>query len=270
MVHVSETCESDEPHLLTHVHTTQASVHEAMCTEPIERALVAKALPPEEHLVDAAYVSADLLVKSQQVYGIALIGPTRPDANWQSRVEGAYRSDDFILDWEQQRAVCPQGQVSISWKAHTDVRGSPFIQVQFSSRDCGPCENRALCTRAKAPQGRTLRLHPQPQHEALKAAQAWYDSEEGKSQYRRRAGIEGTLSQGVRAFGMRQTRYRGLDKVHLQNVAIAAAMNVDRVVAWLEGHPQAKTRTSRFAVLASPFYARFEQVKKHRHLPTSN
>jgi len=36
-------------------------------------------------------------------------------------------------------------------------------------------------------------------------------------------------------------------------VAIAAAMNVDRVVAWLEGHPQAKTRTSRFAVLAPPF-----------------
>jgi transposase len=252
MVHVSETCGLDEPHLLTHVHTTRASVHEAMCPDAIEGALFAKALPPDEHLVDAAYVSADLLVKSHEEYGIALLGPTRPDANWQSRVEGAYRTDDFRLDWECQQAICPQGKVSISWQAHTDARGSPFIQVQFSSRDCGPCAHRALCTRAKLPQGRTLRLHPQRQHEAFKAAQAWYDSDEGKRQYGRRAGIEGTLSQGVRAFGMRQTRYRGLAKTHLQSVAIAAAMNVDRVTAWLEGRPQAKTRTSRFAILAPP------------------
>ena len=70
----------------------------------------------------------------------------------------------------------------------------------------------------------------------------------------RRAGIEGTLSQGVRAFGMRRTRYRGLDKTHLQNVAIASAINVDRLVAWFDGQPRATTRTSRFAMLA-PLHA---------------
>ena len=255
MVHVSETCEPDAPHLLTHVHTTRASVHEAMCTEAIEQALVDKELPPQEPVVDAAYVSADLLVQSPQAYGIALRGPTRPDVNWQMRGEGAYHPDDFCIEWDQQRALCPQGKASISWQAHTDSRGSPFMQGQFSTRDCRPCEHRALCTRAKQPQGRSLRLHPRPQHEALKAARAWYESEEGKIQYRRRAGIAGTLSQGVRALGMRRTRYRGVDKTHLQNVAIAAAMNIDRVVAWLEGCPRAKTRISRFAALA-PHHAR--------------
>ena len=54
MVHVSETCEPTEPHLLTHVQTTTAAVHEAMCTDDIEQALVEKNLPPHEHLVDAA------------------------------------------------------------------------------------------------------------------------------------------------------------------------------------------------------------------------
>lgn len=48
---------------------------------------------------------------------------------------------------------------------------------------------------------------------------------------------------------MRRSRYRGLDKTHLQNVAIAAAMNVERLVAWLDGRPRAQTRTSRFAAL---------------------
>ena len=39
-------------------------------------------------------------------------------------------------------------------------------------------------------------------------------------------------------------------KTHLQHVAIAAAINIDRIVAWLEERPRAKTRTSRFAALA--------------------
>jgi hypothetical protein len=53
MVYVSETCEPTAPHLLTHVHTTTAAVHEALCTAPIQQALVEKDLPPSERLVDA-------------------------------------------------------------------------------------------------------------------------------------------------------------------------------------------------------------------------
>jgi transposase len=249
MVHVSETCEAQAPHLLTHVHTTAASVHEAKCTDDIHQGLLDKALAPGDHFVDAAYVSADLLVQSVQDYGIDLRGPTRPDVSWQVHVEGAYRPDDFHIDWEQQWARCPQGKQSISWTERLDAHDRPFIQVQFSQRDCTPCDHRARCTRIKSSQARVLKLHPQPQHEAFKAAQAWFESDEGKRQYRRRAGVEGTISQGVRAFGMRRSRYRGLDKTHLQNVAIAAAMNVNRLVAWFDGRPRAQTRTTRFAAL---------------------
>ena len=70
-----------------------------------------------------------------------------------------------------------------------------------------------------------------------------------KERYKRRAGIEGTLSQGVRGFGMRRSRYRGLAKTHLQNVLIGTAINIDRLVNWLDGIPTAKTRTSRFKAL---------------------
>src|SRR5262249_23770287 len=76
-------------------------------------------------------------------------------------------------------------------------------------------------------------------------------TEEWKAQYDKRAGIEGTLSQGVRAFGLRQCRYRGLPKTRLQHLAIAAAINIDRLAAWLDGRPHAKTRVSRFAALAA-------------------
>ncbi len=116
MVHISETCDEDNVHLITHVHTTPADVHEAMCTESIHKALVDKGLPPREHLVDAAYVSAELLVRSQVHYGIDLVGSGRVNPRWQTKVEGAYTGEQFIIDWEQRVAHCPQGVVSADWR----------------------------------------------------------------------------------------------------------------------------------------------------------
>jgi len=106
------------------------------------------------------------------------------------------------------------------------------------------------CTKAQEV-GRQLALHPRPEHEPLTAARARQDSEAERRLYALRAGIEGTLSQAVRAFGLRQARYRGLAKTRLQNIAIAAALNLDRISAWLSNRPLAPSRTSRFAALAA-------------------
>jgi transposase len=249
MVHVSETCESTAPHLLTHVHTTAATVHEAQCTTPIQQALIEKELPPREHFVDAAYVSAELLVHSRDEQGITLRGPTRPSQGWQMQVAGAYTIEHFTVDWEQQQVCCPQGKWAASWHERVEQDGSPSIVAAFRRQDCQACPARPLCTQAQQ-QGRQLRLPPQDQYEALTAARAWYASEEGIERYQQRAGVEGTLSQGVRAFGLRRTRYRGLPKTHVQHIATAAAINIDRLVAWLDQRPRAQTRTSRFAALA--------------------
>jgi transposase len=249
MVHVSETCEPTAPHLLTHVHTTTAAVHEAQCTAPIQQALRAKGLPPSEHLVDAAYIDAELLVSSYKNDGITLRGPARPHPNWQTKVAGAYTLADFAVDWERRQVHCPQGKAAASWAERGDATGRAYIQVRFRPQDCRACSMRAFCTQT-ARAARSLTLHPQAEFEALQAARTWYRSAEGQERYKRRAGVEGTLSQGVRGFGLRYTRYRGLTKTHFQHVATAAAINVDRIVAWLNGHPRAKTRTSRFAALA--------------------
>ncbi len=60
-----------------------------------------------------------------------------------------------------------------------------------------------------------------------------------KQQYAIRAGVEGTISQAVRGFEIRNCRYVGLTKTHLQHLFTAAAMNVVRVINWLEGVPLA-------------------------------
>ncbi len=55
----------------------------------------------------------------------------------------------------------------------------------------------------------------------------------------------------MRAFGLRRSRYRGLAKTHLQHVATAAAIELERLAAWFRAVPRAVTRTSRFTALAA-------------------
>ena len=248
IVHLTETCGDDTVNLLTHVVTTAATVHEARCTAAIHEALVAKGLPPGEHLVDSAYVDAELLVRSREDHGIALVGPGRPDPAWQTRVEGAFTLERFAIDWDRRRARCPAGKLSTSWSEGVEGTGRPYVRVLFRQADCGACAARASCTRSRS---RNLKLPPRAEHEALRMARGQLTTEAGRRVYARRAGIEGTISQGVRAFGLRRSRYRGLAKTHLQHVATAAAVNLGRLGAWFDAIPRGATRTSRFTALAA-------------------
>jgi transposase len=72
-------------------------------------------------------------------------------------------------------------------------------------------------------------------------------------EYGRRAGIEGTLSQGMPVCALRRSRYVGQAKTHLQHLLTAAALNLVRIAQWLLDQPRAKTRVSAFArLLAAP------------------
>jgi transposase len=249
MVHVSETCDPGAPRLVTHVDTTPATAHEATRLDAIHAALAAKGLPPGEHLADAAYISAALLVRSAEAYGVAMVGPPRPDPTWQRRA-GGYTADAFRIDWGRRQAVCPEGRVSAHWHAYAGARRDAYVKVRFAPADCRACPARAGCVRS-ATGARQLLLHPPAQHAALAAARARQASPEGRRAYALRAGVEGTLSQAVRAFGLRRARYRGLPKTLLQHAATAAALNLARLDAWLAERPLAPTRVSRFARLAA-------------------
>jgi len=104
--------------------------------------------------------------------------------------------------------------------------------------------------RSKVGGARQLLLPSKEIYLALKKTRSMFSSNEGQSEYRQRAGIEGTLSQGIRRGTVRRSRYVGLSKTHLQEVATAAGINLLRTVNYLNQVPIAKTRISRFARLA--------------------
>jgi len=93
-------------------------------------------------------------------------------------------------------------------------------------------------------------LRPQAEHIALQTARQWQKTEAFKEEYAKRAGIEATISQATRAFELRQTRYIGLAKTHLQHLLMAIAINLVRFDRWHTATPRAKTRTSRFSAFA--------------------
>jgi transposase len=249
-VHLTETCDAKRVHLITQVTTTPAHVAEAKCTAAIQQALIDRGRAPKTQLADAGYIAADLLVESTWQRGITLVGLVRDNARWQQKVDGAYAVEQFRIDWKARQAHCPQGHTSVGWWPYTHANGHHYIRVTFAKETCAGCPQRALCTRAKA-QPRILQIQPQPQQEAITQMRAYLASPQGHKLYAKRAGIEGTLSQGVRAFGLRRSRYIGLAKTHLQQVATAAAMNLERLAAWFVDRPRAQSRVSHFAALAA-------------------
>ena len=248
-VHVTETCDARKVHVITHVETRPAMEFDMSAMADIHQHLATRGLLPREHFVDSAYVSAALLVNSRREHGVSLHGPVRGLSTWASRAGQGYDLPNFKIDWKRQQVTCPEDKVSVGWTPGFDEARRPRIHVRFGRGDCGSCRARSLCTQSKEAR-RTIYFHPRAEYEALNKARKRMHKPAWKKKYRVRAGVEGTLSQGVRAFGMRQSRYVGLAKTALQQVLAAVGINVARTVAWLDGHAHAKTRISRFARLA--------------------
>jgi len=248
-VHFSETCDESLPHLITHVVTTDATITDMEQTAPIHQALSERKLCPSEHLLDAGYVDAESVLQGRERYGIEVIGPVSQNYQWQAKAGGGYDLASFTIDWPNQRAICPQGKESVKWTPRTDQHGHPKIAIRFGLHDCRDCPARALCTRSAAAP-RILAVRTQAEFEVLQSARQHQQTEAFRVKYGQRSGIEGTHSQAVRSLGLRRTRSFGLPKTALSHLFTAAAINLIRLDAFLDGKKTAKTRISRFAALA--------------------
>ncbi|MHB6904768.1 IS1182 family transposase [Streptomyces sp. DB-54] len=246
-VHLSETCEPDAPHLITHVHTTPAPVNDDAILEDIHTTLAERGLLPDEHLVDAGYIDAGQIHHARRDHQVELVGPVKPISSRQQAVSGYFDNTGFTIDWDRHTVTCPAGKQNTIWHEATSHRGTPVTRVRFPARECSRCELKTSCT--DSPHGRALTFRPRAEHEILQRARAEQGTEQWQRRYGHRAGVEGTISQAVQAFGLRRSRYRGLSKTRLQHHFTGAAINLARLDAWLTGRTLAPTRTSPFAAL---------------------
>ena len=248
---LTETCEPEHPDLITQVLTTPATTPDCTMGPIIVQDLATRDLLPGTHLLDSGYVDADFLGTAQRQHQIDVVGPPFGSYSWQHQIAHGYDLQAFVLDWEAQPAHCPQGHTSVKWTPGHDVSGDPVFRIRFDWAACRACPTRQVCTTAKdAPRQRTVR--PQVHHEAIQAARQRQETPAFKTQYALRSGVESSLSQGIRRFHLRQSRYRGLARTHLQQLLTAVAMNVVRVIAWLRDEPlgERRRKPGHFARLA--------------------
>jgi transposase len=182
---------------------------------------------PSELYVDGAYVSASKMAEAR-AEGWELLGPAQPSAS----TGAGYRAEKFTVEVAARTAICPAGEASTPCSRLAEA-ASGKVSYRFEwSWKCRDCAQRAACVGAKQPH-RSLVVGQH--HDVLQARRQEMKTDAFSGLMKRRAAIEGTISELVRGHGLRQARYRGLKKVALQNWLMGAACNVKRwlrLLAW--------------------------------------
>ena len=203
--------------LVRAVGLTPANVPEASVTEALEADLKAQAIHLEELHIDRAYLSSRLV--RERPADLAIYCKA-----WPVRNGTRFPKTAFVLDWEQQRLVCPQG-VAMAFE--------PGGLVRFPTATCAACPLRVRCTTST--RGRSVSIHPDER--LLWELRQRQLSALGRAVLRERVAVEHTLApvghwQGERA------RYRGLRK-NLFDLRRCAVVHNLHVVARLPENREA-------------------------------
>jgi hypothetical protein len=170
--------------------------------------------------------------------------------HWHARRWAGFDAQHCRIDRNQQHATCPAGNTDTGWTPAVDSRGDAGIKLKASIKGCRRCDQRAQCTRSqKRYPRRTLTIRPQPSHQARHVPREREATKAFQAGYARRAGIEGTISRGVRATRLRRIRYTGLTRVRLSHILAAAGLNVLRLGEWFLKTEHATTRITPLARL---------------------
>lgn len=160
---------------------------------------------------------------------------------WDTRREhdaGIYPIEKFTFDAANNRFTCPAGK-------ELDYYGKNHKQIiwRASTKDCGPCPMKTLCTKDRA---RSVSIHTH--HEYIDKARSEMKTKGYRLSQRKRKTIEELFGEAKEQMGLRRMKHRQLKFVTEQVFFTAAAQNIKRLVKHLEKHapkPAAAARASR-------------------------
>jgi transposase len=146
----------------------------------------------------------------------------------------AIGKDDFEIDLEHDRVICPEGHATTQWRWvwYRRGRGQPKERTKrfaFPKELCRACPRYAECVSAKRRRGRFVQLHPDEAR--LQAARAFERTEYFREQYRQRVIVEHRIGRLVQ-LGIRQSRYFGRSKTLFQVLMAATVANLTLVANW--------------------------------------
>jgi transposase len=220
---VTETVTDDQAvNFVTDIQVTPANQSDQKALEPIQERLNEREIVPEKQYVDQGYMSGEHIRTSRE-QGIDLRGYVQPGGN---KPEG-FRLTDFAIDIVRQQATCPAGHTSVRWTEGTPGTTKGVAYRAFFGKQCHDCPffSKEQCT--ASPRGRKLDISRH--HDERQVRRREMQTEAFQQEMNTRNGVEGTISELVRAHGARRSRYRGLAKNQLQAAFTGATTNLKRL-----------------------------------------
>ena len=190
-------------------------------TPAVQKAAARLDSPPETVCADSAYASGKNAAACIDE-GIRLVSPPRAARNHHSHKQ--FTIEQFEYDDKRDLFICPAGKVLSKASRKGDKKGR--WKYRASARDCRCCPLKSQCTRTSA---RCLSVTSH--HGALARLRQDSHSLDFKALYRRRAPvIEGVFAEAKQWHGLRRAWRRGLAKMRVQSLLIAAVINLKRLI----------------------------------------
>jgi transposase len=176
-------------------------------------------LCPEVVCADGAYASGANRA-AFEAREIRLVSPPQPAKTYTG--DDYYTVEDFAYDEIKDQFVCPAG-ACLQCVSTEKKRGRKLYQAKRSV--CRQCPRRSECTPGKY---RTIKVTAH--HAALIRLRADSKTEDFQQLYRSRGpGIEGVFAEAKQRHGLRRAWRRGLSKMRIQCLLIAAVINFKRL-----------------------------------------
>jgi IS5 family transposase len=216
---------ADTINFITHIAVTGTCAHDVKSLQPaIDRADMA-GFHPDRVLADTAY-GADEAVEKAALGGTKVISPVGGKDPEADRI----RIAEFEHDEAGVVTACPKGMKP--W--HTDVTANGAVTACFDRQRCETCESKDRCPAFNPVKGfRKGELKYSAKDMRLSIRRAWEGTDEFKTSYAMRSGIEATNSRLDRQSSFKHVRYRGRSKIKFASTCKAIFLNLLRIMPHL-------------------------------------
>jgi hypothetical protein len=208
--------------IILHALVTPADVMEnTPMLDQLRRVIFRWQVRPKRVIADTTYGTIDNIRALEGEEGIRAYVPL-PD--WEHQ-RPFYGPAQFAYDAERDVYVCPQGTPLRRFRQEITAEK---IEYRADATICNACPMKVACT--PSDQGR--QVHRSFHAEYLDRVRSYHETEDYKKAMRKRkVWIEPLFGEAKQWHGMRQFRLRGLAKVNIEGLFIAAGQNLKRLLS---------------------------------------
>ena len=138
--------------------------------------------------------------------------------------KGLFIATDFTYNAADKTVTCPNGAVCYNGKPQKARGGFSYY---FPKATCKDCPLRAQCIAPEETRGRTVYIGPH--RELTDQAREAQKGQEHQTAMKGRLAVERKLAEMLRVHGLRNCRYRGLDRYRIQLGFTAMTVNIKRI-----------------------------------------